>query len=494
VSDCARRVGRVALLLLEAGNILGGILRGKWKALVLVAGIALVAAACDNVVSTPAAPSSWSFLNEGTNGSGFYVNGPGTPPAGRGSALLTIDSTGREGIVSGSYSGIGLSALDTLSYSTYQIGAGATGGSANLEFDVDYDSTDSSTAYQGRLVYVPESSGTPVVPNTWQTWNTMTGNAAWYSSAGGSSQYRPIVGDNRVEPLCTQTSFCTWQDVTADYGHARIRPKLNNVPAAFMIRVGGNGHTGSVAVDNLTVGGGGQTQLTDFEPGDGHIAVNNSTAAGLGFGFQQDSGTSGSGAFVSGPSGADGSGTAQLTLNASSDGETLGTGVYAGTRFSNLTFLSYKTFEKTGVNAATLQFDGDFDSTDADTSFQGRVVFEPRSSGATIRNGIWQTWNPLTAATGWWTSHGSVTVGGAPHTSMCILSAPCSFQQLLTEYPKLAIRGITGQDTGKPVGGGIYLKAGSSWTPLPFVGNVDSLTIGVKSGDNNGTVTYDFEG
>ncbi len=46
---------------------------------------------------------------------------------------------------------------------------------------------------------------------------------------------------------------------------------------------------GSVAVDNLTVGVAGQTQLTDFEPGDGHIAVNTTTAPGLGFGFVNES-------------------------------------------------------------------------------------------------------------------------------------------------------------------------------------------------------------
>ena len=39
------------------------------------------------------------------------MNGPGTPPAGRGSALLTIDGTGREAIATGSYAGFGLAAL-----------------------------------------------------------------------------------------------------------------------------------------------------------------------------------------------------------------------------------------------------------------------------------------------------------------------------------------------------------------------------------------------
>src|SRR5262245_27661349 len=85
---------------------------------VLVA-LVLVAAGCKFVV-TPAAPSNWFFLNEGATGSGYYVNGPGTPPAGRGSALLTIDGTGREAIASAQFSGLALSAINPLRYSTYQ--------------------------------------------------------------------------------------------------------------------------------------------------------------------------------------------------------------------------------------------------------------------------------------------------------------------------------------------------------------------------------------
>ena len=56
----------------------------------LAVGVVMAAAGCKLVV-TPSAPQGWFFLNEGANGSGQYVNGPGNPPAGRGSALLTID-------------------------------------------------------------------------------------------------------------------------------------------------------------------------------------------------------------------------------------------------------------------------------------------------------------------------------------------------------------------------------------------------------------------
>ncbi len=454
----------------------------KWKLGGMLAALVIATAAC-NVVVTPTATNGWAFTKDGFTGgsSGVYMNGPGIPPAGRGSALLTIDNTGREAIASLGYNNVGIAALSQLQYSTYQVSANATGGSPNLEFDTDYDSTDSTSTYQGRLVYVPEASGTPDVPRTWQTWNTMTGSGAWYSSGS------PILGNTAQPQTCTQASFCTWAQVIAAYPHAKIAGFL-------LLRVGGNAHEGSAAVDNLVVGVGSVAQFTNFEPGDGNIAVTTSSAAGLGFGFAQDSGT-GTGSFVTGPNGSDNAESAQLKLNSAADGELLGTGVFAGTHFSDLTFLSYKTYQAAaGTNATTLQFDADYDSTDSSTAFQGRVVFEPsESAGATVTSETWQTWNPLTATSGWWQTGTPVLgdVGGNP--KLCTQASPCSFQQLMTDYPNLAIRPITGQSGGNPVGGGIYLKAGSNWQ-VPFTGNVDSLTIGVKAGTTNGTVTYDLGG
>lgn len=61
-----------------------------------------------------------------------------------------------------------------------------------------------------------------------------------------------------------------------------------------------------------------------------------------------------------------------------------------------------------------------------------------------------------------------------------------------TFYPNLAIRSITGQSNGQPIGGGVWLKGGSGWGS-GFTGNVGSLTAAVNTGGVNGTVTYDFE-
>jgi hypothetical protein len=460
----------------------------------MLLGLVVAAVGC-KVVVTPSATGGWFFLNEGpsgSNSSGYFVNGPGTPPAGRGSALLTIDATGREAIATGNFSGVGIGGFNQLKYSTYQAFSGSPNETPALEFDVDYDSTDSSTAYQGRLVFVPAENAA-VTPGVWQNWDTMAGPAAWYSSGSDSSAFRPITGDaTQTNPPCTQSSYCTWAMLKADYPHARIRPKVSGLPGLFLIRSGGPVTSGSVAAtDNVIIGVGSQELDTNFEPGDGHVAVTQATSASLGFGFAEETAT-GSGAFVSGPNGADGSGSAQLTVD-STGGEALANGLYAGTRFDHLTFLSYKTYMKAvGTNAPTLQFDADYDATDNSTAFQGRAVFEPSLAGAApVTNETWQTWNPLTAPSGWWQT-GNAVVGGFNVGKTCTQASPCSFAQLLVAYPDAQIRPITGQSTGQPIAGGIWLKAGGAWAG-GFTGNVDSLTIGDTVGTVNGTATYDFE-
>jgi hypothetical protein len=159
-----------------------------------------------------------------------------------------------------------------------------------------------------------------------------------------------------------------------------------------------------------------------------------------------------------------------------------------------LTFLSYKTYMKNpGTNAPTLQLDADYDAGDASTAFQGRAVFEPSMAGdAAVTNETWQTWNPLTAPSGWWQT-GNAIVNGVNVGKACTQASPCSFQQLLAAYPNARIRPITGQSSGQPIAGGVYLKVGGGWTG-GFDGNVDSLTLGVKVGTVNGTATYDFGG
>ncbi len=459
----------------------------KWVLGGVLVALVVATVGCRVPVS-PNKANGWFFLNEGSTGTGHYTNGPATPPNGRGSALLTVDATGREAIATALYKGTALSTIKNMTYSTYQSFSGSAQETPTLEFDTDYDSTDGNNTYQGRLVFVPGATGS-VLPNQWQTWDTINGTpgGAWYSSASDGSANRPIVGNAvQADPPCTQAHYCTWAQIQTNYPDAQIR----SGSGLLMARIGGPITGGwSGAVDNITLGGVmGNNVSYDFEPGDGTITVNTAKAASLDFGFSQET-ASGTGAFVSGPTGADGTGSAHITTDATG-GEALSTGVFAGVALPRFTTLSYKTYVQAGANAPTLQLDADYDSSDASTNFQGRIVFEPsESAGAAVTPLTWQTWDPLTAASGWWQT-GNPIVGGVPTgTKACTQGAPCSLTALLAAYPNLSVRPVVGQVSGQANDGRLWLKAGGNWGG--FDGNVDTLTVGLDS-----TATpaiFDFE-
>ncbi len=155
----------------------------------------------------------------------------------------------------------------------------------------------------------------------------------------------------------------------------------------------------------------------------------------------------------------------------------------ASTKFSQITSLQYSTYRSSvdaGNNlAVTLQFNVDYDTTDANTNWQGRVVFEPyftAGSGNVVQN-TWQTWSPLAGK--WWMT-GNPIVGNTTGTKACPQSSPCTWSQLLVAYPN------SGFNPGQPF---VNLKGGSAGSWPGFVGNVDALTLGV--GGNN--TVFDFE-
>ena len=92
--------------------------------------------------------------------------------------------------------------------------------------------------------------------------------------------------------------------------------------------------------------------------------------------------TGSTGGFATGPTGQPlGSGSAELTLTTALQGHVLALpGVFGGSRLDQMT-LSYSTYRQSvdaGNNLAiALQFNVDYDLTDAATGYQGRLVYEP---------------------------------------------------------------------------------------------------------------------
>lgn len=223
-------------------------------------------------------------------------------------------------------------------------------------------------------------------------------------------------------------------------------------------------------VDNMTLSSGPapSSSTVVVMPGDMHnwVFINDQTDG------------AGSGTMVAGPATAPlGDGSAQLIATTSSDGQILELPM-TGTRLADLTTLQYSTYQDAAnqsiATAIALQFNVDKDITDADDSWQGRIVYEPYiNNGGTVPLGSWNTWDALNSGNAkWWFSKPS-SFGGN-----CSQASPCTLTQILSLYPNIGIH---------PALGAVVLKAGSGWSS--FSGNVDDLVIGINNADS----VYDFE-
>ena len=145
----------------------------------------------------------------------------------------------------------------------------------------------------------------------------------------------------------------------------------------------------------------------------------------------------------------------------------IATNAYAGTKLTDITALSYSTYQPGPTLAIALQFDVRYRTTDV--AYGGRLVFEPYQNGAVSVGSGWQTWSPLSGI--WWAS--KTTAAGS--NGLCPQAAPCTWSAILAAFPDAVISGR------------FALKAGSNWNG--FDGNADALTVGISGTDT----TFDFE-
>jgi len=193
---------------------------------------------------------------------------------------------------------------------------------------------------------------------------------------------------------------------------------------------------------------------------------------GAGWGFLEEI-PNGFGFFDIGP-GVVPEGIGGIWLFVDPDGRMLfGSAQFAGLRFgdiSNLGYSTYRTLPATGVVNTSLQFNVDYDLTDLDASWQGRLVYEPYYT-ETVTSDVWQTWDPMAGV--WWGS-------GSPGNTMCPISSPCTWGEVLTNWPEAGVQ--AGALSG------LLFKAGGPWA-TGFFGGVDAFTLGVMGSDT----IYDFE-
>jgi hypothetical protein len=216
--------------------------------------------ASSTVVVSPSDMHGWYFYDDqadavlsDTSDHGF-VTGPATPPIGTGSVHLTKTTTDKYGIATTQFQGTALNEINTLQYSTYRA-SGTSAQVPSLGFDIDSDTTDGDTSYQGRLTYEPYFTHT-VDTGVWQTWNTQdnagTGNW-WFSHAtlsGGAAS------------VCVQANPCTWSELTGAYPNAAMLSS-----GQFILRTNGaDGEVFDGNVDNLIIGIANNTTTFDFDP------------------------------------------------------------------------------------------------------------------------------------------------------------------------------------------------------------------------------------
>lgn len=243
------------------------------------------AAASGTVVVTPADlaadfsdviadPSKWLFYNDQTDeidsALGSFVAGPGSAPAGTGSAQISVSGAQRRNLATYGFSGTPLADITDFSFSTYNPSAGNGGSatrSAYVNFNVDFDGSDN---WQRRLVYVPRTNGV-VLQDTWQAWDLIDGgNALWVHSG-------PVWPGGTVSGSTPKT----WAQILTEYPGVRVRVTDSHMG----IRVGepySSGYTENI--DRFVFGTGAGTTVFDFEPAVGPPVSKNDCKNG---GWQQ---------------------------------------------------------------------------------------------------------------------------------------------------------------------------------------------------------------
>jgi CSLREA domain-containing protein len=171
-----------------------------------------------------------------------------------------------------------------------------------------------------------------------------------------------------------------------------------------------------------------------------------------------------------------GTGSLFFTVDAQGSAGIATTG-YEGTPLAQIGALSYSTYQDNNASsfAPTLQFDIDFDLGDGYLFDQGRLVFVPPA--ASVQQNVWQSWDPMAGQ--WYGNSAAVVAGDTGMLQPCPQASPCTWNQLIAQYPNIGIRGESGQ---------VVLGAGGNWAP-GFEGNVDKFVMSIGGSAS----TFDYE-
>lgn len=185
------------------------------------------------------------------------------------------------------------------------------------------------------------------------------------------------------------------------------------------------------------------------------------------------------GSFVTGPAVAPiGTGSSEMTDPDATGRIDIATFAFSGVKLADIKTLAFSSYSHSGISGPTespyLVFNVSFDGTD---SWQKRLVYVPANNGA-VPQDVWNTNDTIQAGAGKWVYSGATwPVTGEPGTTAK------TWTQILSDYPAAKIL---------PTGGLMGIRVGEPG-PAGYTGNVDKFVIGIKTGSNIDTRTYDFE-
>jgi hypothetical protein len=126
--------------------------------------------------------NGWHALKNNGNNDAFLDLDPNSAPGAPGSGRLKVGKNGdtyASFTTGNNYKQSLLSSITELKYSTFVQQNGGKNLAPFISLDVDYDGDASA---EDTWIFEPASQSTPVVLNTWQTWNALSGK--WYSAKG----------------------------------------------------------------------------------------------------------------------------------------------------------------------------------------------------------------------------------------------------------------------------------------------------------------------
>ncbi|MCA9863979.1 MAG: hypothetical protein KC432_13195 [Thermomicrobiales bacterium] len=218
---------------------------------------------------SPADMGGWAFYDDNNDvpAATAMEFGPATPPFGVGSALLEVPDGTKDKLISAHiFNGTPLADFAELQYSVY-VKSAVNGLAPSLQLGIDLDPDDNKTGWQGRLVFVPNSTG-PIATGAWHTFNVLDdnfgdGTGNWYFTRSSQD-----AGNN-----CPANNKCTWSEVLQAFPKIRIHPQgPDDKPGAGLGFIGakvGRDAATNANVDGLRIklkGSGAATTIYNFEP------------------------------------------------------------------------------------------------------------------------------------------------------------------------------------------------------------------------------------